>query len=154
MNTIDIATPLVKASEGFRSLLYDDKTDAVIEPGTFVKGNPTVGYGFALAKQGLSVTEATFLLQNRLAVAFAAAQHAVGAALWAKLDPIRQAALVDMAYTLGGAGLMEFHQMIAALGAGDWNNASLEVRASLWARNEAPSRADRDAQILYAGVLP
>lgn len=153
MDAIQIATPLVKGNESFRSLLYDDRNDQLIVPGSHVLGNPTIGWGFALNKQGLSGREADYLLQNRLAVAYAAAQHAVGSVIWSMLDPVRQAALVDMAYTMGGEGLYGFHQMIAALAQRDYAGAAAQALNSAWAKTEAPHRAQRDAGVLRTGTL-
>ena len=69
------------------------------------------------------------------------------------LDPIRQAALVDMAFEDGQAGLAGFREMIAAIGKLDWTSTSAECLASLYAQ-QVPGRAHANARILLTGEWP
>ena len=156
MSLQDVAVQLIAADEGFRSFAYDDATGDPIKPGYTMKGHVTVGFGACLEDGigGLTVGEAITLRDNRIAVATGDAAYAVGAAVWSALDQNRQAALVDMAFTLGRPKLLGFIEMIRAVQTGDWKGAHAAALASLWAQKEAPGRAQRDASILLTGTLP
>lgn len=147
------AAELIAAAEGFRAHAYDDATGAPVLPGSTLQGHVTIGYGRALDLVGVTQEEAALLRDNSIAVALADAQAVLGDAAWLRLDPARQAALIDMAYTLGRAGLAAFHLLIAALARGDWPAAHDAALASAWARTAA-RRARRDAQIFLTGQLP
>lgn len=71
----------------------------------------------------------------------------LGPAVWALLDGVRQAALTDAAFTLGGKGLAGFHRMLSAVRSGDWQGSHDECLASEWAEEDA-----REAGIV-AGML-
>lgn len=72
---------------------------------------------------------------------------------WATLDPVRQAALVDMAFELGGAGLAGFEDMLVAVEASDWSEAKHQALNSKWAR-QVPTRAAMDATMILTGTWP
>ena len=81
----------LKTEEGFRGLPYDD-----------TQGHATIGYGTELP---ITKAEAAWLLESRLADT-----HARLAEAWMPyvgLNQARQGALLDMAYELGVAGLLE-----------------------------------------------
>lgn len=149
-----IARPLVASDEGFRQFVYDDKTGKPIVKGVTVEGIPTIGFGFNLASVGLSRAECLPLLEDRLDDAQEAALSAVGSTWWLGIDPVRQGALVDMAYTMGLPKLTGFRDMLAAVRARDWPRAAAEVMDSEWARDEAPARAQRVADMLRTGNAP
>ena len=114
----------LKTEEGFRGLPYDD-----------TRGDATLGYG---TKLPITKAEGAWLLETRLADT-----HAKLAKAWwpyEGLNQARQGALLDMAYELGVEGLLEFHDMLAALDRGDWAAASTAALDSLWA-SEVPMRA-------------
>jgi lysozyme len=86
----------------------------------------------------------------------AATQHAgtvLGIASFSVLNAARKAALIDMAYELGAAGLAEFQKMLSAIRAADWPRAKAEALNSEWA-SQVPSRAAQDAEILLTGEWP
>lgn len=148
-----VAAVLVAGAEGFRSRAYDDATGERVVPGYTMKGHVTIGYGRALDVQGVTVAEAVLLRDNSVAAAIADARTILGPARWSALDVNRQAALVDMAYELGRAGLAGFHTLIAAIDRGDWPAAHDAALASAWA-SQVSGRAQRDARILLTGQLP
>lgn len=62
----------------------------------------------------------------------------------------RQVALIDMGFNLGQTRFSQFKQMIAAIKAGDWQQASSHALDSEWAK-QVPSRAHQDAAWLLVG---
>jgi lysozyme len=100
---------------------------------------------------GISRDEAALLLRHRLEV--------VGDALslylpwWGRLDEVRRAVLVVMAYNLGVAGLLKFHRTLAAVEAGDYEAAARGMLGSRWAQ-QTPARARRTAEAMRTGRWP
>lgn len=85
----------------------------------------------------------------------AATRHAaalVGPA-WGPLDYVRRAALTDMAYELGFAGLGGFHHLLLAVGQGAWDTAHNACLASTYAV-QVPERAGGAAFMLLTGKWP
>lgn len=72
---------------------------------------------------------------------------------WTALDDIRRAVLLDLAYEMGGAGLAEFHMMLAAIKLADWAQAALDLLNSEYAE-EVPRRANANAAVLASGQWP
>lgn len=135
---IDAAVALLKVDEGYRQFVYID-----------TRGYETIGYGFNL-KEGLSQQECALILELRVQVLDAQ----LGQIPWySNLDQIRAAAILDLAYNLGVAGLLQFHNMIQALQAKSWKQASSELLSSQYA-TQVPNRCYRLAQILLTGQLP
>jgi lysozyme len=98
--------------EGLRLTVYDDATGHAIAPGLPVKGHPSIGIGRALDVNGITVAEAQYLLSNdidRVNVAFSTYPW------FTALDDIRQNVILNMAFNLGVAGVLEFHDMIRYL---------------------------------------
>lgn len=69
---------------------------------------------------------------------------------WEYLDEVRQAALTDMAFEMGKAGLGEFSHMLAACRAGYWQAAHDACLNSAYAK-QVSSRANRTANMLLTG---
>lgn len=69
------------------------------------------------------------------------------------LDDVRKAALLDMAFNLGTAGLLGFRQTLAAIRAGDYVTASTLMLQSRWA-TQLPVRANRISQMIKTGQWP
>jgi lysozyme len=68
-----------------------------------------------------------------------------------RLDPVRQAYLVSMAFQLGVAGAMQFKNTLSALRDERWNDAAGGVRASLW-HKQTFLRAERCARAFETGA--
>ena len=145
-----IVESLIVGDEGFRSLVYDDQTGAPIKPGVVVRGHPTIGYGWALDVSPITQDEALMILRNRYGAVFVN----LGTALewFSALGPIRQAVLVCMAYQLGVAGLLGFHDMLHACQAGDFVGAAEAGLESVWAKEQSPARAQRLMAMLRTGT--
>lgn len=134
--------------EALRLTVYDDATGKPIQPGSEVKGNPTIGIGTLLcAPGGITREEAEYLCRNRVAIAQAAVDS-----LHVGLDDgdPRYDVLVEMAFQMGGTGLAQFTNTLQAVRDKRWDDAAKGMLNSLWAR-QTPSRAQALAQIMRNG---
>ena len=119
---------MLKDQEGFRSKPYPDS-----------RGVLTIGYGTAIGI-GISEQEGEILLR---AVLLEKSRELLEK--WPghlRLPVEAQAAVLDMSYQLGVAGVLEFHKMVSALQVGDYRTAAHEAINSDWHR-ETPARAVR-----------
>lgn len=67
-----------------------------------------------------------------------------------KLDEVRQAVLISMAFQMGINGLMAFVHFLGAVRDGRWNAAAGEMLDSKWAK-QTPKRAARAARAIETG---
>lgn len=129
MNVID----MLKRHEGLRLHPYRDTV-----------GKLTIGYGHNLSDNGITQREADMLLHDDLLVL----ERQLPAYPWfAKLNPTRQAVIIDMAFNLGVAGLLQFTGMIAAIEADDYAQAAAEILDSKAAR-QLPNRYHELAHLM------
>ncbi len=71
---------------------------------------------------------------------------------WYKtLSPLRQRVIVNMAFNMGIPTLLEFKKMIAAIGMGDYDEASTQMMHSKWYR-QVGDRAERLCQMMETGA--
>ena len=137
-------------SEGFRSKMYYD-----------TEGKRTIGYGFNLddgrfsqeqvdrwLREGISEEEAKQVLKDELAKT---REKLESRAWFKKLDPVRQGAIVDMAYNMGTGGVDKFKNMISALEKGDYDTAASEVLNSKYA-SQTGNRAVKIASLIRSGA--
>lgn len=126
--------------EGFKPYAYTDSL-----------GYLTIGHGILIekGKGGITEGESRFLLQNRVdRIKLDLAKHLP----WLNsLSEPRRDALVMMAYQMGMEGLRKFHDMLAALEAGDYAKAADEAMDSTWAK-QTPARAFRVSELIRHGV--
>ena len=111
-------------------------------------GKLTIGVGRNLEDRGISNTEALYLLKNDI-------DHYTGQVLanlpWASsLDQTRFEVLVEMAFNLGIAGLLGFKQTLAAIKAGHYDQAAIQMLDSRWAK-QVGKRADELAAMMRQG---
>ena len=111
----------LKEAEGFRAFAYKD-----------IKGIITVGYGRNLESNGLSKTEAEYLLQNDIAECIQDLQTIFSG--FHEMPTLAQHVLVEMRFNLGPRGFRSFRHFIAALQREDWRSAELELLDSKAAR--------------------
>lgn len=111
-------------------------------------GYLTIGVGRNIEERGLSDDEIDYLLNNDVNIA---TDELVATFDWyADLDPIRQRVVVDMVFNLGMPRFKQFQNMIAAIEAGDWMEASDEMMDSRWAQ-QVGLRASRLAEMMETG---
>jgi lysozyme len=131
----------IKRHEGLRLAAYKDHL-----------GYLTIGYGRLIDEArngGISEAEAEHLLHNDLAACERDLESIPG---YRDLDDVRQAALINMRFQLGGGGIRAFKKMWAALNVGDYGTAALEALDSRWAK-QTPRRAAEVAEQLRTGVF-
>lgn len=91
----------------------------------------TIGYGRNLEANGLSQSEADFLLAND--IEFVKSALAKVLPWYLRLSPMRQAVLVNMGFNLGVDGLLKFKKMLSAVWESDYDLAAKEMLNSRWA---------------------
>lgn len=120
------------AKEACRPRVYDDATGKSIVPGSAVIGHPTIGIGHACDVNDLSPDVIRQILREDVAAKVADCRSRLD--FFDSLDSVRQEIVVEMAFNLGTAGLIDgFPKMMAALRRKDWSLAAAEMGNSLWA---------------------
>lgn len=69
------------------------------------------------------------------------------------LDPVRRAVVIDIAYEIGGVGILAFVKFLAALREADWKTAAAELKNSKLF-TQVPVREQRNIDILISGKFP
>jgi len=111
-------------------------------------GYLTIGVGRNIEERGLSDDEIDYILNNDVNIA---TDELVATFDWyADLDPIRQRVVIDMVFNLGMPRFKQFKNMIAAIEAGDWMEASNQMMDSRWAQ-QVGLRASRLAEMMETG---
>lgn len=112
-------------------------------------GNWTIGVGHLLP----GPTDETWSLErslNQLHTDLAQAEQAASLDVkdvWFYIPEPKKGVLTELAFILGGRGLAEFHDMLAAIHAGEWQKAAdALVDSRLY--HEEPKRIDELADIL------
>lgn len=146
------AVDLIKKHAALRLACYDSATGALVVPGYKLVGSPMIGYGRRLDVDGFTPAEATALVEAEILPRMADLQVIFGPR-WAALGTARQAALVDLHYTLTGAGLRALHDVLIALGNQQWEAAANLLLATSWAKNDVMGQAVEDAAILRTGLM-
>ena len=129
----------LKLHEGVRSKVY-----------LCSEGYETIGVGRNVSESGLGLSddEIAYLLANDIA----RCEHELAEryAWFDDLDPVRQDALVDMAFNLGITRLSQFQNMLGALSEGRFDDAASEALDSRWAR-QVGQRAQTVAAMIRTG---
>lgn len=134
------ATDQIKQDEGLVLHVYDDSL-----------GYATIGYGRLVDRRkngGISEDEALHLLKNDVTARLQVLENAID--FFARLDDARKAVLLNMSFQLGIAGLLKFKSTLAYIEMGEFENASVNMMKSLWAR-QTPNRASRLAEQMRTG---
>jgi lysozyme len=146
----------LRQSEGFRSRPYLD-----------TKGFWTCGYGNLLPRN-ISRQELNEMVWTReyaesvLDKDVANAIHEAGAfPWWLTMDPVRQAAVVELLFNVGRSKFKKFQKMIAALQNREYQKASRELEWNThadgtrtptpWSKEVGPIRSRRVAKMLETG---
>jgi lysozyme len=119
-----------------------------LKPYTDTVGKLTIGIGRNLSDKGISFLEAQFMLANDVAAVTAELQASLP---WtATLDEVRKGALLNMTFNMGIGGLLQFHDFLAKMQAGNYSAAAVAMLDSLWAR-QVGARATRLSQQILKG---
>lgn len=119
-----------------------------------LSGHPwTIGYGHT----GLDVYPGLEIAESRAEILLIndEADHSaelLRRAPWvAKLDPVRQDVLKNMAFNLGVEGLLTFKNTLAAIRSGDYERGAVGMAASKWAQ-QVGARATRLIKMMRTGA--
>lgn len=134
---------LIFSDEGYNAHPYKD-----------TRGHTTIGVGRCLDCEGITQAEARYLMANDVADR---TKELMATSWFPKLDEVRQAAFIDMAFQLGTSGLLGFHDAVDAMEAPtagtDWDLVADALLDSDWA-TETPNRAHRIATMVRTGQWP
>jgi len=103
-----------------------------LEPYRDSEGLLTIGYGHCLDRKGISQAVADQMLLDDIADAELITR--VRFPWTAQLSEPRRAAIVNLVFNLGGAGLNTFKKFLVAAKAGDWQTARAELLDSKYAK--------------------
>lgn len=133
-------TQQIRREEGVMDSAYQDHL-----------GYWTIGVGRLIdnRKGGrLAPDEIEYLLRNDVA---RFTKEVLTALPWAaRLDEVRQAVLVGMAFQMGTAGLLQFKRTLAEVEAGNFATAGEMMLQSKWAK-QTPERARRMSAQMWTG---
>jgi lysozyme len=110
----------------------------------------TIGYGRNLEDVGISKKEAEFLLADDIGECFNSLLHIFNHILFSKLTYNRQMVLVDLIFNLGNTKFLGFEKMIQAIKDNDFEEASLQILDSNYAR-QLPNRSGNNAKLMREG---
>lgn len=120
-----------------------------LKPYTDTVGKLTIGIGRNLTDVGISALEAYDLLDHDIDRAIVAL---VGKFPWfADEDPVRQAALIELAFNMGITSLAGFTNTLAAWKRHDYLGAGQGLRKSKWFRQVQASRSERIIKMVEQG---
>jgi lysozyme len=140
----------LKRDEGNRLTAYDDANGAPLVPGYRLVGHPTIGIGRALDVHGISPAESVALcLADIRAVSIGLSARLP---YWSRLDDARQRVIANIAFNAGVDGALKFERMLAAIAAGNFHVAALELYDSKL-KQQAPERAARLAALLQSPAI-
>ena len=127
----------LKRDEGVELKAYQD-----------TEGIWTIGIGRNLQDVGVSMDEAEYMLANDIDVAVGELQRTFD---WFEgLSDARQRVCINMCFNLGLTRLLGFKKFLAAMAAGDWETAGVEMLDSKWARSDSPHRAKELSDIVLS----
>ena len=108
----------------------------------------TIGFGHNIEDNGISMAVAEFILDEDIKECEGTLKRNIRA--WDDLNEARQSVLINMCFNLGWPRLSKFKRMLAAVDAGDFDKAGLEMMDSKWAK-QVGRRADDLRDIMIKG---
>jgi lysozyme len=138
MSEIAIVTDMLKRHEGLFLKPYKDS-----------RGYLTIGYGTCLDTRGITEHEAEVMLNDEIVDCVDALEREIPD-IYSGLNEYRRAVLIDMAYNLGIAGLLTFHNTLAKVKAGAYEEAAAFMLQSKWAK-QVGNRAVELSEIMRKG---
>jgi lysozyme len=139
---LDKLVDQLRLDEGLRLQPYKDSL-----------GYLTIGYGHLIDPikgGGISENVAKVMLGEDVVSTLSSLQPF---AWFQSQDPVRQCALVNMAFNLGVAGLLHFPKFLMDMGNKDYASAVSELIGTPW-QQETGERADRIIALIQTGVWP
>lgn len=121
---------------------------------------PTYGWGFKCGNKNAPLPNITITLEegnaklNNLIGTLEKqfSTNAITKDLFGKLDPVRKATLLSMAYQLGFDGLLDFDNTLKSIAKQDWVGAGKGIRNSK-AYRQTTNRWERNARMMETGIL-
>jgi len=111
----------IKEHEGFRSEVYE-----------CTEGYDTIGYGFAIKDLKLDEDIAELILKRKLDEL---QERIAGKFSWFSVSPdVVKEVVINMCYQLGVSGFSKFKKTIYLLETEQYEDASIEMLNSLWAK--------------------
>ena len=111
-------------------------------------GKNTIGVGRNVDDRGITEDESDYLLSNDINLCV---KELEGTFAWFQtLSATRQRVMVNMCFNLGLSRLMGFRKFLAAMEAGEWETAGVEMLDSKWAEQVGP-RSTRLRDLLLEG---
>ncbi len=111
-------------------------------------GKNTIGVGRNVDDRGITEDESDYLLSNDIDLCV---KELEGTFPWFQtLSDTRQRVMVNMCFNLGLSRLMGFRKFLAAMEAGEWETAGVEMLDSKWARQVGP-RSTRLRDLVLEG---
>jgi lysozyme len=138
----------LERDEGFRGFVYDDATGQPIASGVMVRGNPTIGYGWNLAGNSLTIPHAKIILGWHVDDV----TESVDASYpWVQgLSDARQRAVMNMVFNLGMNTFSSFRQFLGLLKSGDYAGAADDLEKTVW-YGQVGDRAKRIVAMIRNG---
>jgi lysozyme len=123
--------------EGRRAMMYED-----------TQGVETIGIGHSL-RRPISDRAIEQIFADDIAQT---EKELLEHAPWmAELDDARYGVFLNLSFNMGVAGLMAFHETLAATQRGDFFTAAAHLMDSRWARQVQPSRSEELTEQLRSG---
>lgn len=151
MNSVheQLAT-ILTTEEGEKLKAYDDATGKVINPGTMVKGNVTIGIGRNLIGYGITKDESKYLFNNNVTEIEQGLDEFFP--WWRKLAEPRQIVLMDFAFNQGVPKLVhQWPNTMAALSRGEYQRVAKSMRKTPWYQQVGKSRGEMFCTTMETG---
>lgn len=151
---------MLKYDEGLKTVIYKDTRGYyTIGIGHLVSTNPSLSVAISVLDASLgrstngaiSTNEAQSLFTSDVAKAQSSLTTVGLGDLVTSLDPIRQAALINMSFQLGARGVAAFKNSMSLLRAQNWEQAAIELKNSAW-YNQTTNRASRVIETFRTGT--
>ena len=125
--------------EGYKGLLYDDKTGKTLQKGDVIQGNPTIGNGWNVIAKAISKERSDIITSWFVQDAYDDLQKTLP---WVLDHPLEvQEALVDLTYNLGVEKLQTFNTFLGLVQAKKYKEAGEDLDKTLWAKQVGPNRS-------------
>lgn len=142
--------PNIKNPDLVKALLTLNE-DERLYPYVDTVGKVTIGVGHNLTDRGISKAISALLLHEDIQEALGTLE-ALNVA-WRRLDPARQAVLIDLAFNLGYSRLSRFKNFLLAVRVDQWAAAVQHLQNSKW-WGQVGVRGPRLVHMLTTGTFP